>query len=441
MARLVFPPDFLWGSATAAYQVEGATREDGRGESIWDVFSRRPGRVHAGENGDIAADQYHRYPEDIELMRGLGAGAYRFSLAWPRVYPEGRGKLNPKGFDYYQRLVDALLGSGIKPVVTLYHWDLPQALEEKGGWTARDTAYAFAEYASACYTALGDRVRDWITINEPWCSAYLGYGRGVHAPGHRSESMAASAAHHLNLAHGLALAAYRATGQGGSVGIALNLSTPRPATAKPEDAAAVERLVDRDSRMFTGPLFGHGYPEAYLKKEGLALPVEPGDMELIAVPMDFLGLNYYSEPAAVDDPSAPLGATHAPSGYPETGMGWPIVPQGLLRQLRWATRESGGIPLYITENGAAFEDRVQGERVHDEGRVAYLRDHLAVCSEAVHEGLPLKGYFLWSFIDNFEWAWGYSQRFGIVHCDFTTLERKPKDSYYFYRDVIAGTAE
>jgi beta-glucosidase len=376
-------------------------------------------------------------------MRDLGVGAYRFSIAWPRVFPEGRGRMNPKGFAYYDRLVDELLGAGIEPAATLYHWDLPLPLHEAGGWPARDTALAFGDYAAACYAALGDRVRTWITLNEPWCSSYLSYAIGEHAPGHRDPVEALRAVHHLNLAHGLGLEAFRASGREGKIGITLNLSTPRPATARPEDLEAAELATDRDSRVFTGPLTGRGYPERWLRRRGAtgAMPVRTGDLERIAKPIDFLGLNYYTEPAIAADPSDPDGGRVAPQGNPETHMGWPVVSGGLARQLRWVAREFPGLPLYITENGAAYDDRVEGGRVRDAERIGYLRSHLEACSRAIADGVPLKGYYLWSFIDNFEWAWGYSRRFGIVHCDFRTLARTPKDSYYWYRDVIAGYGE
>ncbi len=445
MEELSFPKDFLWGVAAASYQIEGAAREDGRGESIWDVFARTPGKVHAGESGEVACDHYHRYAEDVGLMKALGVGSYRFSIAWPRIFPDGRGRRNPKGFDFYQRLVDALLEAGIEPAATLYHWDLPQPLEEKGGWPERDTAYALGDYAVACYDALGDRVKTWITLNEPWCSSYLSYAYGEHAPGKRDETLALRAVHHLNLAHGLALEAFRGSGRGGKIGITLNLSTPRPASSAPEDREAAELAADRDSRVFTGPLAGKGYPKRWLEKRGIAglFPVQPGDLEKIAKPIDFLGLNYYTEHAIAADPGAPDGGRVVPQGYPETHMGWAVVPDGFLRQLRWVAREFPGLPLYVTENGAAYPDPekpVDG-RVHDPERIAYLRGHLGACSRAIAEGVQLKGYYLWTLLDNFEWAWGYSRRFGIVHTDYRTLARTPKDSYYWYRDLIAGRGE
>lgn len=443
MPQLDFPKDFLWGCATAAFQVEGAAREGGRGESIWDRFCRTPGKVHAGDNGDVSCDQYHRFPEDIALMRAAGILSYRFSLSWPRIIPAGRGSINREGIDYYKRLIAALLEAGIEPAVTLYHWDLPQALQDSGGWAIRDTAYAFAEYAELCFKEFGPSVKNWITLNEPWCSAYLGYLWGVHAPGIVDRKAAFDAVHHLNLAHGLAVRAFRALDFGGEIGITWNLATPRPASSREEDRRAAERMTDRDSRMFTGPIFGKGYPESYLASEGIRLPIAEGDMDLIAGKIDFAGLNYYFEHAVSWDEGHGDKFVVQPFWQERTDMGWPIVPEGFLRCLKWLAAEASGMPIYVTENGCAMVDTITADpegrrRVHDAGRVAYLRSHLEACSRAIAEGVPLKGYFLWSLIDNFEWAYGYSKRFGIIHCDYLTLERIPKDSYYYYRDVIAG---
>ena len=455
---LQFPAGFLWGVATASYQVEGAAAVDGRGPSIWDAFCRRPGAVTHGHNGDVACDQYHRYPEDVELMRRLGVGAYRFSLAWPRIFPAGGGTPNPAGFDYYKRLLDELQGAGIAAAVTLYHWDLPLALQDAGGWANRDTALRFADYAEHCFRALGDRVDTWFTLNEPYCSAILGYLEGVHAPGIRDRAAAYCAVHHLNLSHGLAVQAYRASTSAAAgvatpgaaapdssaargIGPVLNLLATRPASARTEDADAADRALDLQSRMFFDPIFGRGYPERHLAAYPQApLPVEPGDLEIIAAPVDFLGLNYYWEEAVHADPESPEGFAFAAQWQPVTDMGWPVVPGGLLRQLRWVQQRCGTLPLYVTENGCAAADRLSagGTRCADQRRIDYLRGHLAACSQALKEGIPLAGYFLWSLIDNFEWSFGYTKRFGIVYCDYTDLRRVPKDSYYFYRDVIAG---
>ena len=441
MAPMIFPADFLWGTATASFQVEGASHEDGRGESIWDRFCRSPGKVYNGHNGDVACDQYHRYAEDVELMANLGVQAYRFSIAWPRIIPSGVGKPNPAGISYYKRLIASLKAAGIEPVATLYHWDLPQVLEDAGGWTNRETAKAFAEYARVCFAEFGGDVKMWTTLNEPLCSAYMGYRWGAHAPGIADDAAAYKAVHHLNLAHGLAVKVYRSLGQGGKIGIVWTLVTPRAATRRDEDRYAVERVIADQTRVFTDPVLGKGYPE--LAGRNPHFPVEAGDLETIASPIDFIGLNYYTERPLSGDQADPKVIRERGSYERETDTGWPIVPEGLVRQLRWINGETEGkLPFYIMENGCAERDVPTGEkgrrRVHDPERVDYLRRHLAACSRAIAEGIPLAGYFVWSFIDNFEWAHGYTKRFGIVYCDYETLERIPKDSYYFYRDVIAG---
>ncbi len=467
------PDSFLWGVATASYQIEGAVSEGGRGESIWDRFSHTPGKIVGNQTGDVATDHYHRFPEDVALMRDLGIDAYRFSLAWPRIQPDGGlgspggtnpGATNQAGLDFYHRLIDELLSAGIEPVVTLYHWDLPQALEDAGGWPARDTAYRFADYAGACFDAFGDRVHRWITLNEPWCSSILGHLDGVHAPGRQDRVAAYRAIHHLLLGHGLAVRQFRGDARSGpgtgvsTIGITLNLSTPRPATRRPEDILAADRAADRDSRMFLNPLLGDGYPERHLSAvPEVAMPVQDGDMEVISAPFDFLGLNYYTEPVVAFDPEAQEEFKVVRGYQQKTEMGWPVVPDGLHRQLHWVHRQAPSLRLYVTENGAAFEDVVEAEtaaaedenpagagnqpafRVRDPKRIAYLRSHLGACRRAIDEGVPLAGYFLWCFVDNFEWAFGYTKRFGIVYCDYEhELRRVPKDSYYFYREVVAG---
>ncbi len=439
--RSRFPDNFLWGTATASYQVEGAANEDGRGVSIWDTFSRTPGKVLHGHTGDVACDQYHRFQEDIELMKGLGLEAYRFSIAWPRIFPEGRGKQNPRGFDYYNALVDGLLEAGIKPVPTTYHWDLPQTLQDAGGWPARDTAYAYADYAEACFKALGDRVDMWITLNEPFCSAVLGYLVGRHAPGEQDRGRAIAAIHHLNLGHGLAVQAFRKGGYAGTIGTTLNTQTARPATSSPEDIEAADRAADFPTRMFLDPLIGKGYPRRFLDAyEDAVIPIEDGDLDIISSDLDFLGLNYYHEDCVAHDPDHPEGYRKVAQYQPTTEMDWPITPQGLHRHLTWLHEHTAGMPIYVTENGCAMPDilSADGTRVHDHDRIAFLRSYIEACADAVQEGVNLKGYFLWSFIDNFEWAYGYTKRFGIVYCDYLDGRRIPKDSYYFYRDLIAG---
>lgn len=445
-----FPKDFLWGVATASYQVEGAAHADGRGPSIWDTFSHTPGAVLHGHTGDVSVDQYHRYEEDVTLMGDAGLGAYRFSIAWPRIRPDGSGAFNPKGFDYYKRLADELHRAGITAVATLYHWDLPQPLEDAGGWPLRDTPYRYAEYALECFRELGDHVDMWITLNEPWCSAVLGYWEGHHAPGRRDAGDAWAAGHHLLLGHGLAVQAYRAEREaaGGSIpiGISLNLYTPRAATNRKEDREAVDRAWDLGARFFLDPLLGKPYPERHFKAWAPAAPppVLDGDMEIIAAPIDFLGLNYYFEnavTAAPAGPENPEGFRHVPTHHERTEMDWPIVPRGLYRHLHWVWEHTGGrMPLYITENGCAVEDTLtrDGLRCHDTRRVAYLRDHFAAARDAIDDGVDLRGYFVWSLIDNFEWAWGYDRRFGVIYADYLDNRRIPKDSYFYLRDVVSG---
>jgi beta-glucosidase len=448
MERLVFPKDFLWGTATAGYQVEGATREGGRGESIWDVFARKPGAIFNGENGDIACDQYHRYKEDIALMAELGFTSYRFSISWPRIFPTGTGKVNPEGIAYYRNLCEELHKNNIHTCVTLYHWDLPQPLEDAGGWADRSVLGPFEEFVKVCYKELGDVVDMWITLNEPFCIAYLGYAFGVHAPGHKDQQKAASAAHHLNMAHGIAVREYRKTGLKAPIGITWNPITPRPATAKPADIKAAERSRAFNTEIFVYPCLGKGYPEIVTKELNVKIPVKDGDLETIAQPIDFMGINYYSESPVAADENSPVKFSIKPFWQEMTAMDWPLTPGGLERQIEWLADVSKGafgkpeIPIYITENGCAYEDVLTSDgRVHDIQRVKYLQQHLAVCADVIKKGVPLKGYYVWSLLDNFEWAFGYSRRFGIIHVDFKSQKRTLKDSAYFFRDVIAGFGE
>ena len=421
--------------------------EDGRGPSIWDTFCRIPGTVRHGDTGDVACDQYHRYEEDVALMAGFGVEAYRFSVAWPRIQPEGRGTPNQPGLDHYRRLVDALNRHGISPLPTLYHWDLPQALEDEGGWGNRDTAARFAEYAAIVHRSLRNDVHSWITLNEPWVAAWLGYGTGIHAPGRTDDALALAASHHLLLAHGLAR---EAMGGDGEVGIALNLQPALPATNGPRDVRAA-RLADLHmNRQFLDPLFGRGYPaeliEHYRAVSDMRF-VRDGDLEVIAGPLDFLGVNYYrrhtvtaetrSEPGADELPGS-LGAWSVlPSGVEATAMAWPIEPQGLADLLIELHRDYGPARIVVTENGAAFEDEPASDGVvHDERRIAFLREHIGAARAAVDAGVPLTGYLVWSLLDNFEWAEGYAKRFGLVHVDFATQTRTPKDSAAWYAAVI-----
>ncbi|MFG2110321.1 GH1 family beta-glucosidase [Micromonospora chersina] len=451
MTELRFPDGFVWGAATAAYQIEGAVAEDGRAPSIWDTFSRTPGKVFQGHTGDVACDHYHRYAEDVALMADLGLRAYRFSVAWPRIRPDGTGPVNPRGLDFYDRLVDALLHRGIDPIVTLYHWDLPQALEDRGGWTARETAEHFADYALAVHQRLGDRVRTWTTLNEPWCSAYLGYGNGVHAPGGRDAGAAFRAVHHLLLGHGLAARSLRAAGAE-VVGITLNLADVQPADAGSAADAAAVRLVDGlQNRIFLDPLTGAGYPDDVLAH--VARIVEPdfvrdGDEKVIAAPLDLLGLNYYAPTYVAGRaggagssayPGTEGGVEFLPPVGPLTDMGWMIEPAGLTRLLERVAADYPGLPLIITENGGAFPDRnTEGTGwVADTDRVAYLDGHLRAVHEAIARGVDLRGYLVWSLLDNFEWAEGYRKRFGIVHVDYLTQRRTPKESARWYQEVIS----
>jgi beta-glucosidase len=433
-----FPRDFAWGAATAAYQIEGATREDGRGASIWDVFCAQPGRVRGGDSGEIACDFYHRYAEDVTLLAELGVSAYRFSIAWPRVLPSGRGPVNQAGLDFYDRLVDALLSAGIKPFVTLYHWDLPQALEEQGGWPSRDTAERFAEYAAVVGARLGDRVASWATHNEPYCASMLGYGVGVHAPGRRDRAAAMAAAHHVLLSHGLAAGVLREHTTA-DVGIVVDSWPMHPATDDLRDVAAAHTADGFRNRIFFDPLLRGSYPEDVLELLGDdAPPIRDGDLATISKPIDFLGVNNYSRQLVRHDPSdgEPIVET-APRGG-RTAMGWEVYPKGLYEVLARLHDEYGMQSLYVTENGAAYDDvRSHDGAVDDPERIAYLEQYLGEVARAIGDGIPVKGYFVWSFLDNFEWAEGYSKRFGIVYVDYPTLERVPKSSFYWYRDLIA----
>ena len=441
-SRIDFPVDFVFGAAAASFQIEGAKSEDGKGLSIWDTFCDQSGAIGDGSTGEVACDHYHRYQEDIKLLKELGIDSYRLSLSWPRIIPEGTGTVNKKGLDFYSNLIDALLTAGITPMITLYHWDLPQKLEDAGGWINRQTAYAFAEFAEVCYKAFSDRINSWITLNEPFCSAFLGYGIGIHAPGISDTQSMFSAVHHLNLAHGLALKKFRKGKYPGAIGTTLNLILPKPATETPEDSLAADRAADNQSRMYLHPLLGKDYPERYLDAYPEAqLPIQDGDMKCIAGKIDFLGINYYSESTAAFDSKHPEQYKIIETDYQKTAMGWDITPNGLFRLLEWTHAECGKLPLIITENGSAWDETLittkTGENsVDDPHRIAYLQDHLDICKKAVQAGIPLKGYYAWSFIDNFEWAHGYSKRFGLIYCDYKNLERIPKSSYYYYQKFL-----
>ena len=454
-----FPSDFLWGAATAAYQIEGAATTDNRGPSIWDTFSGVPGAVLNGDNGDIACDHYHRMDEDLDLLEELGVGAYRFSVAWPRIQPTGSGPANQKGLDFYRRLVDGLRRRGIEPTLTLYHWDLPQPLEDKGGWCVRDTAERFADYVDIVARALGSDVERWITLNEPWCSSWLGYGSGRHAPGISDIGKATAATHHLLLAHGLAVPILRSAVDGAKVGITLNLGDHRPGSTHELDVAAAKRADGNLNRLFLEPVFHGQYPDDMLEhyrdyQPGFSV-VRDGDLGHISQPIDFLGVNYYFPSTVVDSsrasearlagyfvageeqfPDLKLHSIETP-GREKTSMDWEIEASGLTALLMRIRDEYTTLPIYITENGAAFDDYVDPNNcVLDFNRVAYLQEHISAVHDAIDAGVNVQGYFVWSLLDNFEWSYGYSRRFGLVWVDFPTGERLAKESFRWYRETI-----
>ncbi|KAB2592516.1 GH1 family beta-glucosidase [Streptomyces arboris] len=434
-----FPADFTWGVATAAYQIEGAVTEDGRSPSIWDTFSHTPGTIDGGDTGDIACDHYHRVPEDIGLIKQVGADAYRFSIAWPRVVPGGDGPVNKAGLDFYDRLVDGLLEAGVTPFATLYHWDLPQVLQDRGGWTVRETSEHFAAYASHVVERIGDRVKDWATLNEPLCSAWIGHLDGRMAPGLTDLRAAVNASYHLHLGHGLAVQAIRAASSDARVGIVNNLSPIVPASTSEADLAAARRADGHINRWWLDPILGRGYPQDMVETYGVELPVRPGDLETIAAPLDWLGLNYYFRQIVTADPSGPApGFTQVPvADARHTYMDWEVYADGLEQLLLRLTEEYGVERIYVTENGSAYQDTVAADgSVHDPERVAYLEEHLAACARAVAKGAPLAGYFAWSLLDNFEWAYGYDKRFGLVHVDYATQRRTVKSSGRRYAELI-----
>ncbi|MFJ6634051.1 GH1 family beta-glucosidase [Streptomyces sp. NPDC091376] len=456
-----FPPGFLWGTATAAYQIEGAVREDGRTPSIWDTFSHTPGKVENGDTGDIAVDHFHRRTQDVRLMAQLGVNAYRFSVSWPRVQPTGRGPAVQRGLDFYRGLVDDLLEHGITPLLTLYHWDLPQELETAGGWPERDTAHRFADYARIVAEALGDRVVRWTTLNEPWCSAFLGYGSGVHAPGRTDPVAALRAAHHLNLGHGLAAQALRTQLPArAQVSVSINPSAVRARTQSPADLDARRRIDALANRVFTDPMLHGSYPADLLADTERLTDwsfVHGDDLAVIRHPLDSLGINYYS-PSVVSSttdsdgpalerndghgasehspwPGADSVAFHQPPGD-VTEMGWTIDPTGLYDLLMRYSREAPRLPLVITENGAAYPDKPAADgSVHDPERIRYLHGHLSAVYRAMADGADVRGYFLWSLMDNFEWAYGYGKRFGAVYVDYDTQARTPKSSARWYGEL------
>ncbi|EYB68124.1 Beta-glucosidase [Deinococcus phoenicis] len=432
LRRADFPANFTFGVATSSYQIEGAAFEDGRGPSIWDTFCREPGRIRDGSRGDVACDHYHRWEADLDLIASLGVDAYRFSVAWPRVQPSGSGPVNAAGLDFYERLTDGLLARGVAPHVTLYHWDLPQPLQDAGGWTNRETAHRFAEYGAAVAGRLGSRVKSYATLNEPWCSSVLSYEIGEHAPGLQDRRLALAAAHGLLLGHGLALPEVRRLAPASQAGIVLNLGPQMPASDQPGDRAAARLADGRLNRWFLDPLLCGAYPQDVWDACGADVPeVREGDLALIAAPLDFLGVNYYSRGV--------LGAAggSVPAGASVTDMGWEIYPQGLTDLLTRLKADYPTLPpVVITENGAAFADQLQGGQVHDPARVQYLQTHLEALRQALAAGVDVRGYFAWSLMDNFEWAYGYEKRFGLVYVDYPTQTRILKDSAHWYRQFL-----
>ncbi|MBB5869628.1 beta-glucosidase [Allocatelliglobosispora scoriae] len=447
---LRFPTGFWWGAATAAYQIEGAASVDGRSPSIWDTFSATPGKTVAGHTGEEATDHYHRYRQDVSLMSEIGLSAYRFSVSWPRVQAGGRGPANPAGIGFYDRLVDELMERGINPVATLYHWDLPQALEDEGGWLNRDTAHRFGDYAALMAERLGDRVKLWCTLNEPWCSAFLGYGSGVHAPGRIDPAGSLAAAHHLLLAHGLAVRRVRAIAPSAQVSIALNQGAVRAVTDSPADLDAARRIDGLLNRLFLDPILRGSYPADVLADTKDVTDwafVQPGDLAVISTPIDMVGANYYQpdlvsaaeEPATGPwpFPGSESVAFHKTPG-PQTAMDWTIDPTGLRDLLLRLRRDYNDVPVIITENGAAYADRIDDDgRIPDAERIEYLHAHFAAAHEAIEAGVDLRGYFVWSLLDNFEWALGYDKRFGLIHVDYATQQRTLKESAHWYRRTIA----
>jgi beta-glucosidase len=438
-----FPPSFLWGASTSSYQIEGAVNEDGRGRSIWDDFAATPGKTYQGETGAIAIDHYHRYAQDIALMANLGITSYRFSVAWPRIVPVGRGSVNEAGIDFYDRLVDTLLNHNITPTLTLYHWDLPSALYLKGGWLSRDTSYAFADYVEVVFKRLSDRVHLWQTLNEPWCPAFMGYWLGFHAPGHTDFAEAMTVSHYLLLGHGLAVQRMRSLATPAhKLGIVLGLNH---VYGVDDSAATMQAILQEDTFMntwFLDPIFKGKYPGELLQHSSDKLPIEQDDMEIISAPLDFLGTNYYTR--ALVRGRKRNGQLHVEhirpvpgANYTETG--WEIYPHGMLDLLLRIKSDYAPAEIYITENGSAFQDVVDEDGcIHDIQRRDYLRDHLDVCAEAIRQGVPVKGYYAWSAFDNYEWAEGYSKRFGLIYVDYATQRRIVKDSGHWYHDAIAA---
>lgn len=440
MTILQFPEDMKWGTATASYQIEGAVNKDGRGPSIWDTFSKTPGNVYKGHNGDVACDSYHRFPEDVKLMKELGVDMYRFSIAWPRIFPQGTGEVNEEGLAYYHRLVDSLLEQGIEPVCTLYHWDLPEALQEKGGWESRETIDAFTIYAETIFRSFEGKIKKYITINEPWCASFLSNYIGAHAPGKQSLQLGVDTAHHLMVAHGRAVQSFRALSLEGEIGYAPNVEWNEPYSNSAEDAEACRRATGWFLDWFFDPVFKGSYPAfltEWFEKDGVKVPIVEGDMEIISQPIDFLGINYYTGSVSRYQKGAGLfDHERVDQGYEKTDIGWNVYPEGFYRILTTIHEQYGDMPIYITENGSCYNDEPVNGKVADEGRIRYLEKHLTALHRAITSGVPIKGYMTWSLLDNFEWAEGYNMRFGLVHVNYRTLVRTEKESYFWYQQFL-----
>lgn len=441
MKKIEFPKDFLWGSATASYQVEGAYDEDGKGESIWDRFSHTPGKIENSDTGDVACDHYHRYADDVKLMKELGLKSYRYSISWPRLFPDGTGKPNEKGMDFYKRLNNLLLENGIQPAVTLFHWDLPQKLQDKGGWANCETINYFEEYSSFVLKNLGDVVPMWFTHNEPFVVSFLGYMSGIHAPGKTDPSLMLAVAHNLLLSHGKVVSLYRDMNIGGKIGIALNLSTKYPASQNEQDIKAARTSDGILNRWYLDPLLKGSYPEdilEYYSNRNINFSYKEEDLKTIKQPTDFLAINYYTSEFIKQAPNNDfIGINDQLNSFEKTEMDWIVYPQGLYDLLKRIDRDYEKIDLIITENGAAYKDIIESDgTIKDDRRINYIHEHLLACHRAIQEGINLKGYYLWSLMDNFEWSCGYSKRFGLIHVDFQTLKRTIKQSGYWYKNVI-----
>ncbi|WP_096187134.1 GH1 family beta-glucosidase [Evansella halocellulosilytica] len=440
MTIIQFPENIKWGAATASYQIEGAANKDGRGLSIWDTFAKTPGKVLNGDHGDVACDSYHRYEEDIALMKELGIDMYRLSIAWPRIFPKGKGSVNQLGLDYYHRVIDCLIANGIEPMVTLYHWDLPQALQDEGGWDNRETIDAFVHYAETVFQAFNGKVKHWITLNEPWCSSFLSNFIGAHAPGNQDLQLAVNVAHHLMIAHGKTVKKFRELDIDGEIGYAPNVEWNEAYSNKEEDIKACKRASAWFIEWFFDPVFKGEYPSIlvdWFKKKGVQVNIEDGDMEAIHSPIDFLGINYYTGSVSrYKEGEGLFDHERVDKGYDQTDIGWNIYPEGFYHVLVYIKEKYGDIPIYITENGSCYNDEPVDGKVNDTGRIDYLKQHLISLHRSIESGVNIKGYLTWSLLDNFEWAEGYSKRFGIVHVNYRTLERTKKESFYWYQKFL-----